>query len=107
MTKTSDIKEIKIECPLCKNNYMIPKFMIKSEKDKILHCNNFKVHLEIKKQKAYDSVSDEDKKTVLDNFKSGMTIGKSYEAVGLTQEQGFAIIDINIQKTFYLRDTPK
>ncbi len=64
-------------------------------------------HIKIKRQQVYDAIPQKKKQAFLDNFRKGNTVGESYKLAGLTQEEGFAIMDLNIEKTYYLRQEAK
>ena len=64
-------------------------------------------HIKIKRQQVYDAIPQEKKQAFLNNFWEGKTVRESYEAAGLTQEEGFAVMDLNIEKRPYLRTEAK
>ncbi len=107
------MKELKQDvrvCEICGKQVKAHEFLFKGIAISgicILINNSGMEHIKIKRQQVYDTIPLEDKQSFLDNFRKGKTVGESYILAGLTQEEGFAIMDLNIEKTYYLRQEPK
>ena len=73
----------------------------------IFKNNTYMEHKRIIDDKIYKSIPEEKKQKFLDCIHECKTVGKSYEEAGLTQEEGFVMMDYSIGKTYYLRREPK
>ena len=63
-------------------------------------------HKKINDDKLYKEIPENKKQLFLDYFRKGKTVGESYELAGMTQEEGFVVLDYNIHKTYYLGSKP-
>lgn len=99
------LKHVWWSCPICNKKIYVPEFIVKETK--INPCDDFDAHRKITQQKLYDSIPQEKRQRFLDNFHKGMSIGESYKEAGLTQEEGFVILDKNIDHYAYLRTEAK
>ncbi len=97
-------------CEICGKQVRGHNFLFKDMKVSgicILTNNSGIEHIKIKRQQVYDAIPQEKKQAFLDNVRKGKTVGESYKLAGLNQEEGFAVMDLNIEKTYYLRQEPK
>lgn len=104
-------KEQTFKCPNCGMNVICARFLIKSDKDIVGMCgliNNSGIrHIRNDEKTLYASIPQDKRQAFLDNFRNGNNVGKSYELAGLTQEEGFAVLNLNIEKISILRDEAK
>lgn len=104
------LKEVTKKCEICGKDVKCAEFLFERSKPSemclVINDNGIE-HIKIKRKEIYNNISQEKRQAFLDLFFKGKSIGESYTEAGLTQEEGFAIIDSNIEKTLYLRSEAK
>ena len=104
------MKKITKTCEICGRKVTAEGFLFEKTKPSsmcIIMNDSGVEHIKIQRKKLYDSIPQEKKQAFLDNFWKGMTVGESYKAADLTQEEGFAVLDENIEQKSYLRTDAK
>lgn len=101
------------ECPVCGTKFKFYKELMGDEsaeeisKKCMFKMNAFMKHKKIKDDVLYNSISSEKKQKFLDCIHEGKTVGESYKEAGITQEEGFVVLDYSIENVYYLRSEPK
>jgi len=104
------LKEAIHVCEICGKPVKAPEFLFENSKISevcTLINDSGMEHIKIRRQQVYNQIPQDKKQAFLDQLWKGKTVGESYEAAGLTQEEGFAVMDLNIEKTHYLRTDAK
>lgn len=104
------MKEVTKTCEICGRKVLAFDFMFIDNKVSglcILKNNSGLDHIKIRRKQVYDAISQKKKQMFLDYFWSGKTVGESYKLAGLNQEEGFAVMDLNIENAPYLRREAK